>query len=80
MFWEAVHWSALYSCNSVGQLKKQMIKSNTAETHSSSISKIGAYVNHYAIQPLSNITGGYLSDYMQLLKTSKLTNVGNVRS
>ena len=35
-------------------------------THSSSISKPGAYIAHSASQPLCDITGGSLSDYLQL--------------
>ena len=33
------------------------------------LSKAGAYISHNAPQPLSDITGGNLSDYAQLQKT-----------
>ena len=38
--------------------------------HSSSFLKPGAYITHNATQPLSDITGGNLSDYTQPRKTS----------
>ena len=51
-----------------------MIKINTSKQettlfylmHSSSFSKPGACITHNAALPLSDITGGKLSDYLQL--------------
>ena len=69
--WETVlclkgNSTSFYTSKSIYRRKKVAWSLLCLAAHSSSFSKPAAYVTHNATWPISDITGGNLSDYMQL--------------